>query len=479
MSRVVVRIAPSPTGPPHVGIAYIALFNYAFARKEGGKFILRIEDTDRERSTRESEQAIIRALKWLGIQWDEGPDVGGSSAPYRQSERVELYRKYADKLLGSGWAYRCFCSAERLERMRKAQAGRGEPKKYDRFCLSLTPEEIEEKLRSGKKFVIRLRVPDREFTSFNDIIRGEVSVKNETIDDQVLLKSGGFPTYHLASVVDDHLMGVTHVIRAEEWLISTPKHILLYEAFGWEPPVWVHMPLLRNPDRSKISKRKNPVSLDWYRDQGFLPEALLNFLALMGYSPPGGREIFSLEEMIKTFSFERVRKAGPVFDLRKLEWLNGAYIRELSEDELARRLNEFVREGWDKSLVRSTVPLVQERLKKLSQYQELVEFLFVDELHYDPQLLIPKRKRSEETEGALRASVEALREFDEWQWSLIEARLRELCGRLGWKTRDYFMTLRVAITGSTVSPPLTQSMELLGRRKSLDRLQKAIKLLSA
>ncbi len=294
MSDVRVRVAPSPTGVPHVGTAYIALFNYAFAQQEGGSFILRIEDTDQARSTAESEEAILRSLHWLGIEWDEGPDCGGPHAPYRQSERAETYREHVQELLDSGHAYRCFCTPERLAELRKEQKRQRLPQlKYDRRCLELSDDEVTQRLADGAPHVVRLRVPEGE-TVYRDRLRGEITFQNETIDDQVLLKSDGFPTYHLANVVDDHQMAISHVVRAEEWITSTPKHVLLYEAFGWQPPEFVHMPLLRNKDRSKISKRKNPVSLDWYREQGYLPEALRNFLALLGFSMPDEREVFSL-----------------------------------------------------------------------------------------------------------------------------------------------------------------------------------------
>jgi len=479
MSQVVVRIAPSPTGDPHVGTAYIALFNYVFARKHGGRFILRIEDTDRARSTVESERAILRALRWLGLEWDEGPDVGGPAAPYRQSDRTELYQRYTRELLEKGRAYYCFCTAERLEKMRKEQQSRGQSPMYDRLCLSLTEAERQAKLRSGEKAVVRLRIPDRESTAVVDALRGEVVIKNNTIDDQVLLKSDGFPTYHLANVVDDHLMGVTHVIRAEEWLVSTPKHVILYEAFGWEPPVWVHMPLLRNADKSKISKRKNPTSLDWYKAEGYLPEALVNFLGLMGFSMPGDREVFSIEEMVREFTFERIALGGPVFDLEKLAWLNGVYIRRLSADELARRLCDgFVTPGWDQGLVRRSIPLVQERLRTLKEYADRVRFIFEDLPGYDPALLIPAKKgrplkTPAETREALDRAAAVLGELADWTSDAIEQRLRILAEETGWKPADLFMALRVAVTGSTVSPPLTASMEVLGRERSVRRIAEA------
>ncbi|HWN66652.1 MAG TPA: glutamate--tRNA ligase, partial [Haliangium sp.] len=310
-----VRIAPSPTGDPHVGTAYIALFNYVFARKHGGAFILRIEDTDRTRSRADSEAAIFRALRWVGLSWDEGPDVGGPHGPYRQSERSAIYREHTDLLIQRGRAYRCFCTAERLAEMRdRLKEQKASTTGYDRHCRGIDAAESERRAAGGEPYTVRLAVPVEGTTRFHDQLRGDVEIPNEQVDDQILLKSDGFPTYHLANVVDDHLMEITHVIRAEEWISSTPKHVQLYEAFGWQPPVWIHMPLLRNSDKSKISKRKNPVSIDYYKDAGILPRALLNFLAIMGWSFGGDREKFGLDEMIEVFSWDRVSLGGPVFD---------------------------------------------------------------------------------------------------------------------------------------------------------------------
>ncbi len=309
LGPVRVRIAPSPTGDPHVGTAYIALFNLVFARLHGGQFILRIEDTDRARSTKESEEAIFRSLRWLGLDWDEGPDVGGPLGPYRQSERKEIYEEHAKKLLDSGHAYRCFCTAERLTEMRDAQRARKEAPRYDGRCRDISPDEAERRAAAGEPNVVRLRMPTEGETTLNCPMRGEITVANRQLDDQILVKSDGYPTYHLANVVDDHLMGITHVIRAEEWISSTPKHIVLYEAFGWEQPTFVHMPLLRNRDKSKISKRKNPTSLDYYKRAGILPKAMLNFLANLGYSFGGDQEKFTFEEMRDGFDFQKISLA--------------------------------------------------------------------------------------------------------------------------------------------------------------------------
>jgi len=471
-----VRLAPSPTGPPHVGNAYIGLFDYAFARHSGGDFVLRIEDTDRQRSTRESEEAILREFRWLGLEWNEGPDVGGPFGPYRQSERSDIYRAHAEKLLTSGHAYRCFCTPERLARAREAQRKAGGTLGYDRHCRSLTEEEVQANLDAGKPYTIRLKVPLEGETRFDDLVRGTVSIRNCEIDDQVLLKSDGFPTYHLANVVDDHLMEITHVIRAEEWISSTPKHILLYKAFGWEPPTFVHMPLLRNRDKSKISKRKNPTSLTWYREQGFLPQALRNFLALMGWSIGEDREVFSTEEMIAQFSWERVKTSGPVFDMQKLEWLNGEYIRATSAEELLQLLlegNYTSRTGESAEVLLLVTELVRERMKRLNQFDELTNFFFEWE-PYEAADLIPRKQDAAFVREALAAACQALEPIEDWSPESLEAAMRELAEERGWKRGALYMVLRVAVTFRTVSTPLFETMHVLGRKECLARIEAAI-----
>ena len=339
--RVRTRVAPSPTGDPHVGTAYIALFNIAFAHVNDGDFILRIEDTDRNRYTAGSEQMIFDALKWLDLDYSEGPDVGGDYGPYRQSERFDLYGKYAKELVEKGGAYYCFCDHERLENLRERQKAMGLPPGYDGHCRSLSKEEIEEKLKAGVPYVIRLKMPYEGETVIHDRLRGDVVFENSKIDDQVLLKADGYPTYHLANIVDDHLMGITHVIRAEEWIPSTPKHIQLYKAFGWKAPEFIHMPLLRNDDRSKISKRKNPVSLIWYKEEGYLKEGLVNFLGLMGYSYGDGQEIFTLQEFKDNFNIDKVTLGGPVFDLVKLGWVNNQHMKMKDLDKGLKALDKI------------------------------------------------------------------------------------------------------------------------------------------
>ena len=470
------RIAPSPTGDPHVGTAYIALFNYCFAKQHGGSFILRIEDTDQARSAPEYEVGIIRALRWLGIQWDEGPDVGGPSGPYRQSERTEIYREHAEILLEKGAAYRCFCTSERLAQLREEQRAAKSPfQGYDGRCRDLSPEEAEAKLAAGTPHVMRLRFPQEGETVLKDRFRGEVRTRNRELDDQILMKSDGFPTYHLANVVDDHLMEVTHVIRAEEWLRSTPKHLELYRAFGWEPPEFVHMPLLRNKDKSKISKRKNPVSLDYYRRAGVLPEAMLNFLGNIGYSVGEDREKFSRSELLEDFDLNRVRLGSPVFDVDKLQWLNGLYMRDMSTDALADRI---LAEVLSPSNVRAIVPLIQERIERLDGFVPAASFFFAGvELDYDPALLVAKKRTPVETRKALAKVTEELDGLRSWTVEELDPVLRGFCEREEWKPGQLFMPIRIAVTGRKASPGLFETMTVLGKPMCQARLRRAIELL--
>ncbi|MGE3539550.1 MAG: glutamate--tRNA ligase [Candidatus Tectimicrobiota bacterium] len=476
-----VRIAPSPTGVPHVGTAYIGLFNYMFARTHGGQFLVRIEDTDQTRSHPRYEAAILRSLRWIGLQWDEGPDVGGPYGPYRQSERLALYQRYAQELVAAGAAYPCWCSPARLEAVRQQQRQNKAMLRYDGHCRDLSMAE--RAAHHGEPSVIRLRVEEGASTVVYDAFRDPITFEHQQIDDQVLLKSDGYPTYHLANVVDDHLMRISHVIRAEEWLSSTPKHLLLYQAFGWEAPVFMHMPLLRNADRSKISKRKNPVSLEYYERQGYLPEALLNFLALMGWSMPDEREVFSLAEMHEAFSFDRVNLGGPVFDLQKLAWLNGLYIRQLSPEALASRLQQQLIQPKaqrleDMAYLQAIVPLLQERLPTLGDFHAMASFLYDTPLSYEKTLLVPKGRSPRDASRVLTEMGEVLQRYEGvWQDAVLEATFRTYAEQASWETRDLFMTLRVAITGRTASPPLFTTMQVLGHATCLARLEDAVALL--
>ncbi|BBL81682.1 glutamate--tRNA ligase [Thermus thermophilus] len=466
---VVTRIAPSPTGDPHVGTAYIALFNYAWARKNGGRFIVRIEDTDRARYVPGAEERILAALKWLGLSYDEGPDVGGPHGPYRQSERLPLYQKYAEELLRRGWAYRAFETPEELEQIRKEKGG------YDGRARNIPPEEAEERARRGEPHVIRLKVPRPGTTEVKDELRGVVVYDNQEIPDVVLLKSDGYPTYHLANVVDDHLMGVTDVIRAEEWLVSTPIHVLLYRAFGWEAPRFYHMPLLRNPDKTKISKRKSHTSLDWYKAEGFLPEALRNYLCLMGFSMPDGREIFTLEEFIEAFTWERVSLGGPVFDLEKLRWMNGKYIREvLSLEEVAERVKPFLREAglsWEsEAYLRRAVELMRPRFDTLKEFPEKARYLFTEDYPVSEKA----QRKLEEGLPLLRELYPRLRAQEEWTEVALEALLRGFAAEKGVKLGQVAQPLRAALTGSLETPGLFEILALLGKERALRRLERAL-----
>mgnify|MGYP003519378245 FL=1 len=466
---VVTRIAPSPTGDPHVGTAYIALFNYAWARRNGGRFIVRIEDTDRARYVPGAEERILAALKWLGLSYDEGPDVGGPHGPYRQSERLPLYQKYAEELLKRGWAYRAFETPEELEQIRKEKGG------YDGRARNIPPEEAEERARRGEPHVIRLKVPRPGTTEVKDELRGVVVYDNQEIPDVVLLKSDGYPTYHLANVVDDHLMGVTDVIRAEEWLVSTPIHVLLYRAFGWEAPRFYHMPLLRNPDKTKISKRKSHTSLDWYKAEGFLPEALRNYLCLMGFSMPDGREIFTLEEFIQAFTWERVSLGGPVFDLEKLRWMNGKYIREvLSLEEVAERVKPFLREAglsWEsEAYLRRAVELMRPRFDTLKEFPEKARYLFTEDYPVSEKA----QRKLEEGLPLLKELYPRLRTQEEWTEAALEALLRGYAAEKGVKLGQVAQPLRAALTGSLETPGLFEILALLGKERALRRLERAL-----
>lgn len=467
-----VRIAPSPTGDPHVGTAYMALLNLIYARQRGGKFVLRIEDTDRTRFVATSEQMIFDSLAWLGLEWDEGPDKGGPYGPYRQSERTPLYRQAVEQLLSSGHAYRCFCTPERLEAMRKQQAAAKQPPRYDGTCRRLTPGATAARAAAGEAFTIRLAVPETGATTFRDELRGDITFEHSQVDDQVLMKSDGFPTYHLANVVDDHEMRISDVIRAEEWISSTPKHVLLYKAFAWVVPRFWHMPLLRNADKSKISKRKNPVSLIYYRQAGFLPEAMVNFLGLLGggmpAAEPGEAEKFSLADMMERFQFPNIRLGGPVFDLTKLRWLNGLYLRSLSPAEFLRRIHQEVLP--DDYLAR-IAPLVQERIETLGQFFDLTDFFFRDDVLPPPEVFLPRKRDLAETLSVTADLLTALEAAD-WTTPALEAALRALATQRGWSAKEIFMLLRAILTGKTASPPLLESLVVFGRARSLDRLRR-------
>ena len=530
--NVRVRFAPSPTGYPHVGNIRTALFNWLFARHCGGSFIVRIEDTDVTRKVRGALEAILDSLRWLGIDWDEGPEVGGDYAPYVQSERLDLYHKHVQKLLEGGHAYKCYCSSERLARMRAEMAERKESmRSYDRRCRNLSQEERDKLEAQDITPVVRFKTPLEGTTSFNDLIKGDVTFDNCTLDDFILLKSDGYPTYHLANIVDDHLMQISHVLRADEWLSSTPRHILLYQALRYEPPEFAHLPMILGPDRAKLSKRHGATSIIEYRDRGYLPEAMVNFLALLGWALDDKTEIFSKEELVQYFSIERISKTAAIFNKDKLDWMNGVYIRNMSIAELTEQLLPFlerdlpteVKRPISAEYVQQIALLIQERLTTLGEAAELFKFFFMEpvpqttlptgisseekveisdvsskpatqiisptgipseekigtptvieeKLVYDAKLLLVKKL----TKGAAMAGLEAaLRRLQEvpFDASSLELALRPLAAELGLKTGEFFGLLRVAVTGRTAAPPLFQTMAVLGREGCLKRIEGAL-----
>jgi len=480
-TEVRVRIAPSPTGMPHVGLYHTFLYNWLFARRHGGKFIIRIEDTDVERSVPGAVEALLDGIRWLGLDWDEGPVVGGPYGPYVQSQRLPIYREHAERLIAEGKAYRCYCTPERLEALRAEQRARGEPPGYDRWCRWLSPAEREVYERQGLPFVIRFAVPTEGTTTFHDLLRGDITWENALIRDFVILKSDGYPTYHLAHLVDDHLMRISHVLRGEEWISTTPWHILLYEAFGWTPPKFAHLPPVLGPDRKKLSKRHGAEPIASYREAGYLPEALVNFLGILGcsFDPTGQREIFSLQEMIEAFELERVSRTGGIFDREKLDWMNGYYIRQMSVEDLACRLMPFLEAAGlvtdaDEPYVRRVVPLVQERLKRLGEAPELTDFFFREPEGYDAYLLVPKGMTVETSGEALLAARDLASRVEPFEHAALESAFRTKAEEIGVKTGPFFMTVRVALTGRTVAPPLFQTMEVLGRERVLRRLDAAV-----
>ncbi len=477
-----VRYAPSPTGYPHVGNIRTALFNWLFARHHSGSFIVRIEDTDVTRKVKGAVEAILSSLRWLGLDWDEGPEVGGKYGPYFQSQRLELYREAAERLISQGDAYYCYCSPQRLEAMRAEQVKRKQPPGYDRLCRDLTPEERAKKEAEGVTPVVRFKTPLEGQTTFNDLIWGEVTFENSTIDDFVLLKSDGYPTYHLANIVDDHLMEISHILRAEEWLSSTPRHLLLYQSLGFEPPQFAHLPMLLGPDRAKLSKRHGAVSITEYYERGYLPEAMVNFLTLLGWSLDDKTEIFPRQELIDNFSLERVSRTAAVFNQDKLNWMNGVYIRGLTADEFYTAVEPYLvmdkaagealisNEGY----VRDVLPLVQERTRTLVEVADLTHFFFVGELEYDPTLLIGKNMSRESTAKALEVSHQRLGQLESFDAEALEGVLRPLAVELGLKTGQLFGMLRVAVTGRTAAPPLFQTMAVLGKERCLRRIKAAL-----
>ena len=475
-------LCPSPTGYPHVGNIRTALFNWLFARRYNGKFIVRIEDTDVARRVEGAEKGILDSLRWLDLGWDEGPNVGGDYGPYYQSQRLWLYREAAEKLVAQGGAYYCYCSPERLEAMRAEQVKRKQPPGYDRCCRELTAEERAKKEAEGITPVVRFKVPLEGRTKFKDLIYGDVVFEHSTIDDFVLLKSDGYPTYHLANVVDDSAMEISHVIRAEEWVSSTPRHLLLYQALKLEPPEFVHHPMILGPDRAKLSKRHGSVSILDYRDQGYLAQTMFNFLALIGWSLDDKTEIISRQALIDNFSLERIGKTGAIFNREKLDWMNGVYIRNLSAEEFFEAAQPYLMTDVEtgkavienEDYVREILPLVQERAKTMLEVVGLTRFFFVEELDYDAEMLIGKKMDARSTAKALKAAQQKLEPLKSFDTDSLEGVLRPLAPELELKTGQLFSVLRVAVTGQTAAPPLFETMAVLGRERSMKRIAAAL-----
>ena len=499
LQPVRVRFAPSPTGLLHIGGARTALFNWLLAhgqaRREGrdGAFLLRIEDTDRNRYVEGAEQGIVDILRWFGLEWDEGPDVGGPRGPYRQSERTALYREHARRLLETGHAYRCFCTPERLQQVRDEQAARKQAPGYDRFCRVLTPEQVRANLDAGRPHVIRFRMPLDGETPVHDMLRGEMTFHNANLEDLVLLKSDGFPTYHLANVVDDHLMEISHILRGEEWIPTAPIHLRLYDAFGWDAPQFAHMPLILAPGGGKLSKRHGSTAMEEFRAQGYLPEALMNYLALLGWSLDGTTEMFSRDDLLETFTLERVNPSPGTFDYNKLRWFNQQYINHvLSLDDLTERVMPFLASAGliapgpfgpghpDFARVRPAVALLKDRIETLAEAPGLMTYFLLPDLElYDPALLMPKKMTREQALAALEAVAAILPEADVDNEEATEARFRALADELGLKAGSLFMLVRVAVTGRTQSPGLFETLRVIGAERVRARVADAIERLRA
>ena len=468
MSTVRTRMAPSPTGDIHIGSLRTALYAYAFAKKNNGKFILRIEDTDQKRLVEGSADRALKIFKDFGLVYDEGPDVGGDYGPYIQTERLDIYQKYIKELLDKNLAYYCFCTEERLTEMRKIQKAAKKVPKYDRHCLNLSPAEIQENLKKGIPYVIRMKIPDNETIVFNDLIRGQIKFNTNDIDDQVLIKSNGIPTYHFAVVVDDHLMKISHVIRAEEWISSTPKHILLYRFFGWEVPQIAHLTVLLDPTHSgKMSKRYGSVFAQQFLDDGYLPDAILNFLMLLGWNPGTDRELFTLEEFIQEFSLEHLHKKSPIFDRKKLDYFNGLYIRQKSNEELFPYFQKFLPAASDEQ-IKILIPVLKERLIKFSDLPGQVKFLFED-IDYDKELLLKKGTSPELAIEMLTKTKELLSDFTD-----LVSRIQNLVSENSWNIGEYFMVLRVAICSSAFTPPVVECLPALGKQGTLRKINLAL-----
>jgi glutamyl-tRNA synthetase len=476
-STIRVRFAPSPTGYLHVGGLRTALFNFLFARHNKGKFILRIEDTDQNRFVEGALENLITTLKTVGLTYDEGIDAGGQFGPYKQSERKDLYNKYADELIANGHAYKCFCSAERLELVRQKQIEKKIPPMYDRHCRELSDSEINENISKGMSYVIRMKVPLLGDILFNDLIRGEVSFSSKILDDQVLVKSDGFPTYHLANVVDDHLMQITHIIRGEEWLPSTPKHVLLYKSFGWKPPMFAHLPLLLNPDRTKLSKRQGDVAVEDYLAKGYLPEVVLNFVVLLGWNPGTEKEIFTIDELIEGFSLDRVQKAGAVFDISKLNWMSAQYLKKFSTEELTDMCIPYLNEkGFDTSSREQLIKIIEAIRTHLNCLSDVINYV---DIFYNKEVVFEdeESKSITATENAkivYQSLIKILNSESVVNKDNFKALVKQVQDEVKVKGKDLFMPIRVALTGKMHGPELPLVVDVFGKEECIKRLSKYI-----
>lgn len=486
MGEIRLRFAPSPTGYLHIGGLRTALYNYLYARHNNGKFILRIEDTDRTRYVEGAIENLVNSLKWAGIEYDEGVFVEdgkivqkGEYGPYIQSERLEIYKKYVDELIEKGYAYYCFCTKERLDKVREEQKIKGLVPKYDGFCRNITIEEAKERIAKGEEYVVRLKLPANKDIKFHDLVRGDIVINTNDLDDQVLLKSDGFPTYHLAVVVDDHLMKITHIVRGEEWLPSAPKHIFLYEAFGWEKPEYVHLPTVLNKDRKKLSKRQGDVSVEDFRDSGYLPEGLVNYLALVGWSPEDNKEILSMEELIEEFSFDRVSKTGGIFDKDKLDWVNGHYIRSNSPEKITDlAIPYLIQAGYINkedaqnrySWIKAMVSTVQENLSTIAEVPEKVKVFFEDEVEFESDEVLEVLK-AEQVPTLFQALEEELNNVEEIDEEFAKVLMKKIQKKTGIKGKNLYMPVRAALTGNLHGPELVNIIYVLGKQNILKRIQ--------
>jgi len=473
MSSVRTRMAPSPTGDVHIGTLRTALYTYAYAKKHQGQFIIRIEDTDQKRLVVGAADRTLKIFREFGLLYDEGPDIGGPYGPYVQTQRLDIYQQYIKQLLDAGHAYYCFCSKERLDKVRQTQKAAGKIPKYDRHCLKLSKELIQKNIDNHIPYVVRMKIPDNETVEFNDLIRGKIKFNTNDLDDQVLIKSDGIPTYHFAVVVDDHLMNISHIIRAEEWISSTPKHVLLYRYFGWQIPQIAHLTVLLDPSHpGKMSKRFGSVFAREFLDQGYLPQALLNFLMLLGWNPGTDREIFTLDEFVKAFSLDHLHKKSPIFDRQKLDYFNGLYIREkISDKEYLKYFKKFLPKASDKQ-VSILAPVLRDRLVKFGDLPQLLRFLFED-IAYDRQLLLNRGTSPQLAVDIIQKTVILIRELSD-----LQSRILKLIKDNSWNTGEYFMVLRVAICGATHTPPIVECLSALGQEDSIRKLNHALSLLN-